>query len=92
MKTIEAFSPLFGGGYGLHPETLSLQERHWKSGIPSMDQDSITFHLRKGFVRERNWIEGYFHDKWLSQFESDSAMSQLLLFVLFLVVRARLDR
>jgi hypothetical protein len=34
--------------YDLHHETLSLQERHWKSGIPRVDQDSKTFHLRRG--------------------------------------------
>ena len=39
--------------YDLHQETLSLQERHWKSGIPRIDQDSKTFFIfAEEFIRE----------------------------------------
>jgi len=49
--------------YFLHQETLSLQERHWKSGIPCMDQDSKRFIFAEEFIRRAQWIEGYSHDK-----------------------------
>jgi hypothetical protein len=40
--------------YDLHQETLSLQERYWKSVIPRMDQYSKRFIFAEEFIRERN--------------------------------------
>jgi len=58
-------------GGGLHPESdfentskLSIcAGNKTVAVIPYMDQDSKTFHLRRGFYSRAQWIEGYSADK-----------------------------
>ena len=50
----EDSSPLFAVSKNYIKETLSLQEHHWKSGIPRMDQASKSYIFTDEFIRERN--------------------------------------
>jgi hypothetical protein len=42
-------------------ETLSLQERQWKSGIPGVDQDSKRFIFAEKFIPGRNTSNDVLH-------------------------------
>jgi hypothetical protein len=42
-------------------ETLSLQERQWKSGVPGVDQDSKRFIFAEKFIPERNTSNDVLH-------------------------------
>jgi len=60
--------PAIGGGDQVHGcvnghWALTAPQRHWKPGIPLMNQESKRFIFAKEFIRERNWIEGHAHDE-----------------------------